>query len=150
MDTNPYIIEGGFFSDDRGRLSFVNDFNFADVKRFYMIDHPETDTVRAWQGHVVEKKYFYVVKGSFCIAWVKIDNWDNPSSELRAEYEILNENQSRILCVPCGYANGLKAIERASKLIVFSSLSLEESLKEKTRYDSSLWFDWSRFSAALE
>ena len=147
MHKAPYLIEGGIFSDARGNLSFVNDFNFKDIKRFYTIEHPDISTVRAWQGHMIEKKYFYVVKGSFCIAWVKIDNWESPSPELKAEYIILNDNESKILCVPQGYANGLKAIEKSSKLIIFSSLNLEESLKERSRYDQSLWFDWKTLSS---
>jgi len=142
MIDNPRIIVGDIFSDQRGNLAFVNGFDFNDVKRFYVIEHPDTNIVRAWQGHVVEKKYFYVVKGSFCVAWVKIDNWENPSPELKAEYEILTDKQSRILYVPNGYANGLKALENGSKILIFSNLTLEDSLNEKMRYDSSMWLDW--------
>ncbi len=143
MKDKPQIIDGGIFSDNRGNLTFVNDFVFDDVKRFYVIEHPDTATVRAWQGHIVEKKYFYVVTGSFCVAWVKIDDWDNPSADLKAEYEILSADKSRILSVPAGYANGIKALEIPAKILILSSLTLEESVNEKTRYASHLWLDWS-------
>lgn len=142
MTKTPFIIDGDIFSDHRGNLAFVNDFGFNDIKRFYIIEHPDTEVIRAWQGHTIERKYFYVVQGTFCVAWVKIDNWENPSENLKAEYEILKAEKSRILCVPKGYANGLKALLPNSKIIVFSSLNLEESLNEKIRYESSKWFDW--------
>ena len=31
----PTIMEGNVFTDDRGTVSFVNGFDFKDVKRFY-------------------------------------------------------------------------------------------------------------------
>ncbi len=80
------ILKGGAFTDARGTLQFVNDFEFEGVKRFYQITHHNTSIVRAWQGHKVEHKWFFVGKGSFVIAWVKIDDWQNPSSTLVAEH----------------------------------------------------------------
>jgi hypothetical protein len=32
----PEIIEGGFFEDPRGKIQYVNDFHFENVKRFYL------------------------------------------------------------------------------------------------------------------
>lgn len=34
---SPEIIEGGIFQDHRGVLSYVNDFKFDDIQRFYII-----------------------------------------------------------------------------------------------------------------
>lgn len=136
------LIEGGRFEDLRGILSFVNDFDFKDVKRFYTILHKSSEPIRAWQGHIKEEKYFYVVRGSFCLAWVAVDDWENPSKDLKAEYKILSDQKSEILYVPAGYANGIKALEDNSELLVFSTLTLEDSLEEKIRFDSSLWLDW--------
>jgi dTDP-4-dehydrorhamnose 3,5-epimerase len=52
----PEIIKGGSYSDNRGEIRFVNDFQFDDVKRFYFIKHPDKSVIRAWQGHQFEKK----------------------------------------------------------------------------------------------
>lgn len=82
MIERPIIIKGGSFSDERGTMRFVNDFRFNDVQRFYLIKHPDPSVVRAWQGHQFEKKYFYPISGSFAIAWVKIDDFKNPSTDL--------------------------------------------------------------------
>lgn len=136
------IVNGGVFEDERGKLFHVNDFDFSEVKRFYVIEHPDHHIIRAWQGHQFEKKWFYVVSGSFCVAWVKVDNWERPNPNVKAEYVILKANESRIVAIPCGYANGLKALESNSKIVVFSDMTLEKSVKEKIRYPKHYWFDW--------
>lgn len=142
MQEEPTIIKGGKFSDERGSMRFVNDFNFSDVKRFYFIKHPNTEFVRAWQGHQCEKKYFYPISGSFVLAWVKIDDFENPSRNLIPEYHILSANNSEILSIPKGYANGLKALEPNSEVLLFSDMELEDSLTENIRYPSDWWMDW--------
>ena len=48
------LITGGVFEDQRGKVVFVNDCDLTNVKRFYHIHHPNTYTVRAWQGHKIE------------------------------------------------------------------------------------------------
>jgi hypothetical protein len=53
----PTIITGGSHTDNRGTISFVNDFKFEGVERFYTIHHPNTKIIRAWQGHTQESKY---------------------------------------------------------------------------------------------
>ncbi len=138
----PEIINGGIFSDNRGDIAYVNGFNFEGVKRFYIIEHPDSSVIRAWQYHRIEKKWFYVVQGSFCIAWVKVDNWENPSPNLAVEFKILNASESEIISIPAGYANGLKALEPNSKIIVFSDMDVETSIKEKIRFDKNMWFNW--------
>ena len=42
---------GGIAVDDRGQLRFVNDFNFANVKRFYQVENHRQGFIRAWHGH---------------------------------------------------------------------------------------------------
>ena len=139
----PDIIPGGRHSDDRGIVSFVNDFGFKDIKRFYSIEHRDTQTIRAWQGHRREEKWFYVVQGSFMFAWVKIDNWEKPDSGQRADHRLLYSKQSEILHIPDGYANGFRALEPHSKLMVFSNFTVEESALDDYRFSKELWFDWT-------
>jgi dTDP-4-dehydrorhamnose 3,5-epimerase-like enzyme len=136
------LIRGNLFTDNRGTLKFVNDFTFPDVKRFYQIIHPDITVVRAWQGHRVEHKYFYVVKGKFAIACVEIDNWETPSPDLEAAVTILEEGAPAVLSVPPGFANGIKALEPDSVLMVYSNLSLQESAEDRWSFDAALWFDW--------
>ena len=142
MQEQPTLIKGGTFTDPRGILRFVNDFQFCDVKRFYFIKHPDTSVIRAWQGHQFEKKYFYPITGSFVVAWVKIDDFEIPSMDLKPEYHVLNSANSEIVSVPKGYANGLKALEPNSEILIFSDMALEESVNEKIRYPADWWLDW--------
>jgi dTDP-4-dehydrorhamnose 3,5-epimerase len=139
----PVLIEGGQFSDERGSLRFVNSFDFKDLKRFYIIEQPK-NFVRAWQGHKIENKYFYVISGSFLICGVKIDDWENPSSDLKVHEYHLSEKESQIFMIPGGYANGFKALEDNSNLLVFSNLSLEESKQDDYRFDKSMWKNWDK------
>ena len=142
MIEKPYIIKGGSFTDERGTMRFANDFCFKDVKRFYFIKHLDTSVIRAWQGHQWEKKYFYPISGSFALAWVKIDDFNNPSENLIPEVHLLSAINSEILSVPKGYANGLKALEPNSELMIFSDMDLEESVNEKIRFPADKWLDW--------
>lgn len=143
MIEEPNLIKGDSYSDERGILRFVNDFHFNDVKRFYFIKHIDSSIVRAWQGHLLEKKYFYPICGSFAIVWVKIDDFENPSINLIPDYHILSANNSEIISVPKGYANGLKALEPNSEIMILSNMKLEDSIHENRRYPSEWWFDWN-------
>lgn len=136
------IIEGGKHEDARGKLIFFNDFDMSDVRRFYVIEHRDTDVVRAWQGHQKEEKWFYVIDGSFKMILVQPDDWQNPSAELKTEEFVLESTQQKILYVPGGYANGLKALQPKSRIVVFSSFTVEESAKDNFRFDKDEWYDW--------
>lgn len=129
------LIKGNIHIDQRGIVRFVNDFHFENVKRFYTITHPDTNITRAWQGHKLETKYFYVTKGSFLINWIKIDNWQQPSKDLNINTHTLTDTQSEILIIPPGHVNGFKALEPESALMVFSDMSLEESKEDDYRFD---------------
>ena len=140
----PTIIHGDTYSDKRGILRFVNDFSMKDVVRFYIIRHNNTELVRAWQAHKKERKYFYVLKGKFVVAYLKLNNFDNPDMSLKPEYTVLSEQESKVLTIPEGYANGLKALEPDSEIMVFSNLTVEKSKKDDYRFPSGWWFDWDK------
>ena len=141
--TEPSIIEGGLSVDDRGQVSFVNNFNFDDVKRFYMVSNHRQTFVRAWHAHKKEAKYVFVVKGTALIGTVKIDNWEKPSKDLVANKFILSEKKPGILYIPAGYANGFMSLSGDCQLIFFSTSSIEESLNDDFRYDSRYWDIWT-------
>ncbi len=141
----PKIIKGGEFEDSRGKLTYVNEFDLTPVKRFYAIKHPDKTVVRAWQGHRKESKWFKCISGSFVVAWKKIDDFENPSDTIKPDYVVLNKETNSILYVPPGYANGLKALEENSEILVFSDHKLGESLDDKIRFDKDLWLDWEQF-----
>ena len=136
------IIEGGKFEDGRGMLIYFNEFDMKGVRRFYVISHPDTSIVRAWQGHKKEQKWFYVLKGSFKVVLVKPDNWENPSTDLNPDEFILKAEANHVLYIPGNYANGLKALEPESRIMVFSSFTVDESSKDNYRFRQDMWYDW--------
>jgi dTDP-4-dehydrorhamnose 3,5-epimerase-like enzyme len=135
----PKIIQGGRFSDHRGTISYVNDFKFTDIERFYIISNSEENPIRAWQGHKLDAKNFYCLSGSFNIYFVKIDNWENPSKELTVESIFVSVNDSKIVHIPAGYANAIESLEKDSKLISFSTLPLANVGDDDIRYASDFW-----------
>ena len=145
MQKEPQLIRGGSFKDERGTVSFVNEFSFCDVKRFYQINNASTDLVRAWQGHQMEHKFFYASTGSFLIAWVKIDDWQSPSVTLEPAHTVLRANEPVILSIPPGYANGILALENDASLLIFSDLTVASSTNDRWIYDQNLWFNWQQF-----
>ena len=133
------IIEGARFEDHRGSVSFVNDFNFENIERFYVITNSEENPIRAWQGHKLDQKNFYCVAGSFKIGYVAIDEWENPSKDLKVETVILTFTESKVLHIPAGFANAIVALEKDSKLTSFSTLPLSRVKEDDIRYPSDYW-----------
>ena len=138
----PKLIQGGIAVDDRGSLSFINDFDFGGVKRFYMVENHQQGFVRAWHAHKKEMKYVMVVAGSALIGAVKIDNWENPSKDTQPEKFILSDRKPSVLHIPAGYANGFMSLTADTKIIFFSSSSLDESMGDDFRYSAQYWDIW--------
>ncbi|HEX8576512.1 MAG TPA: dTDP-4-dehydrorhamnose 3,5-epimerase family protein [Flavobacterium sp.] len=143
MNQQPNLIQGGMHEDERGKLVFANGFDLSDVRRCYIIEHTDIAVVRAWQGHKKEQKWFQVISGSFLVAVVKPDNWVNPSQNLNVATFVLKAEENQVLYIPGGFANGFKALEKNSRIIVFSDFSVEESASDNFRFNKELWFDWT-------
>ena len=139
----PRIIDGGLAIDDRGRVAFVNDFDFKNVKRFYIVSSHQTGFVRAWHAHKKEAKYIMVIKGAAVVAAVAIDDFENPSKEAEVQRQVLSENIPRLFYIPAGYANGFMSLTKNAQLIFFSTSTLEESEGDDVRYNSRYWDIWS-------
>ena len=138
------VIEGEIFKDNRGLISSLNSFHFENVRRCYFIHHPDESVVRGWHAHQFERKWFYCVKGFFSVALVRIDDWHNPNPGLIPEVFHLSENDSRLVCVPMGYANCLKAHVKDSVMMVLSDKILDEAVGDSWRYDKNMWIDWEK------
>ncbi|MBT3981919.1 MAG: sugar epimerase [Bacteriovoracaceae bacterium] len=139
----PKQLKGGLAVDDRGQVGFVNDFDFASVKRFYTVENHDRGFVRAWHAHKNESKYVMAVSGAAVIGAVKIDDWDNPSKELETHRFTLSANTPSVLYIPNGYANGFMSLTDDTKLMFFSSSKLDDSLGDDYRFDARLWDVWN-------
>jgi dTDP-4-dehydrorhamnose 3,5-epimerase-like enzyme len=134
MNSEPCIIKGNSFSDERGKISFNNEFNAVEVKRIYFIENYTLDFLRGWQGHQIEQRWFMCTKGSFEIKVIKIDNWENPSKDLPVMVYQINSENSAVLHVPKGYVTCIQALEKKSKLMAMSDYNLAE-IKDEYRFD---------------
>jgi dTDP-4-dehydrorhamnose 3,5-epimerase-like enzyme len=138
----PTLFLGHQHTDARGKIYFINDCDLSTIKRFYVIEPAGTEIVRAWQAHQREEKWFYVLEGSFKIVLVQPDDWINPSAELKTEEYILKSSEQQVLYVPGGYANGFKALSSKSRIMVFSSFTVDESMKDNFRFEKEQWYNW--------
>ena len=107
---DPTLIRGQSAVDDRGSVSFVNDFRFSDVKRFYTVTNHRAGFVRAWHGHKHEAKYCTAASGALLVCCIEIDNWEKPSHDLRIHRFVLSEQIPVVLHVPPGYVNGFMSL----------------------------------------
>jgi dTDP-4-dehydrorhamnose 3,5-epimerase len=139
----PKLIEGGLAVDDRGQLSFVNDFSFAGVRRFYLVSNHVTGFVRAWHAHRNEAKFVFVSNGAAVIGAVQIDDWEKPSRTAQVHRFVLSAKKPAILYIPAGYANGFKSLTGDTAIMFFSTASMEEAKNDDVRYDPRYWDIWS-------
>ncbi len=138
----PQLIEGKRAVDDRGAVGFVNDFNFAGVKRFYTVENHHAGFVRAWHGHKHEAKFCTAVSGALLLCCIEIDDWTNPSAELPIRRFVLSAGNPAVLHVPAGYVNGFMSLTADAKIMFFSTSTLEESLKDDIRFPARRWDPW--------
>jgi len=138
----PKLIPGGLAADDRGELSFVNDFHFDGVKRFYAVSNYRQGFVRAWHAHKREAKYVFAASGAALVGTVAIDAWDNPSRDLKVHRFVLSAHKPAVLYIPAGYANGFMSLTSGLKLMFFSTASMAETQGDDFRYDARHWDIW--------
>jgi dTDP-4-dehydrorhamnose 3,5-epimerase len=132
----PRLIEGGLSIDDRGVVSYANDFDFKGVKRFYMVQNHSKGFIRAWHGHKKEAKYVYVVSGSIKLGIVAYFD-DTP------KVYILSANKPQVLYIPRGHYNGFQTLTDDAKVIFYSTSTLEESKGDDDRVFYKHWDIWS-------
>ncbi len=120
------LVVGNHFADARGMLIFNNDFDASAVKRIYFIENNDTKLVRAWQGHKIEQRWFAVVSGSFEIRIITIDDWENPSINLKQETFILSSENLVVLHIPSGNISSIQALEEKSKLMIMADYLMGE------------------------
>ena len=130
------VLEGGVAVDDRGQLSFVNDFDFKDVKRFYMVENHEQGFIRAWHGHKKEGKYVFVPNGAILIGCVNLETEE-------IDRFVLSSSKPQVLYIPPGYANGFMNLQNNTKVMFFSTSTLEDSLGDDIRFEWDKWNIWN-------
>ena len=134
MEAEVKLYKGGIAVDDRGALSFVNDFNFEGVKRFYMVENHRSGFIRAWHGHQFEGKYVYVASGSAIIGAAPLVSGGADLVVGKPQKFVMSAKSPMILWIPPMHANGFKSLEANTKIMFFSTASLDESKGDDIRF----------------
>jgi dTDP-4-dehydrorhamnose 3,5-epimerase len=124
-------------------VSFVNDFDFAGVKRFYTVRNHRQGFIRAWHAHRREAKYVTVVAGAALVGAVEIDDWAHPSPALPVKRFVVSARKPRVLYIPAGFANGFMSLTRDAHVMFFSTSSLQDSVADDVRYHARHWDIWT-------
>lgn len=118
------LVQGKNFVDDRGMLTFFNDFDFSEVKRMYLVRNHKAGFIRAWHGHKKEAKYITVLQGSAIIASMAM-NVENQQGTVKKV--TLSEYDPKIFYIPPGYYNGFKTLTDNTILQFFSTTTIDEA-----------------------
>ena len=135
----PQRIEGGLHVDVRGTVTFVNDFHFHGVDRFYTIQAHRPYEPRGWIGHQREQKWFFAVQGTVLVAVVQPDDWRLPAGNLPVERFVLSADKPGVLHVPAGYATGSLGLSEGAILMVFSSGIMQDVKADDYRFPVDTW-----------
>src|SRR5579864_502211 len=138
------INQGGISVDDRGVLTYVPFVDFARVKRFYVVENFSTDTVRAFHGHLKEEKFVYVLSGSAIVVIdaIKPDPLREALGILVAndpQRFVLSARKPTVLHIPAGFMNGFRPLEPGTKIMFFSTSTVEESQRDDYRWPANYY-----------
>jgi hypothetical protein len=129
----PALLHATKFNDQRGALCAFPGFDLSEVVRMYAIEPASTSIIRAWQGHIKERKCFWVAAGSFEVQTILLGADHIPQLNARINWE-LSASQPAVLTIPGGHLNGFKSLEANSRLLVFSDFDLEASKADDIRF----------------
>jgi len=127
------LLEGKKHQDDRGVITFNNDFDASKIKRIYTIENHSVDFVRGWQGHKVEQRWFACMKGSFEISVIVADDFINTSRDLTIQKYLLQDDLLTYLHIPAGCITAIQSKSQGSKLLVLSDYGLGD-IADEYRY----------------
>ncbi len=128
------LIVGSSHNDARGTVTFVNDFDMTEVKRFYRIKHQDTETIRGWRAHKIEQRWFHVTNGIFVIRLIAIDDFLSPTPSLPQKEFTLKAEDNAVLHVPVGYASAIQAKTTNSELIIFADYDIDNAKNDDYLY----------------
>lgn len=140
----PELLNVFTFTDERGCLKFCNDlfFQMERIKRFYTVSNHKAGFIRAWHGHIRERKFIMPIKGSMLVGAVRVAEWDDLIDKDEIYKFILSEKSPKILHIPSKFANGLCSLTPDAEVIIFSTLDAGDSAKDDFRFDPFKWNIW--------
>lgn len=120
------ILEGKKHEDERGIITFNNEFDASEIKRIYTIENHSTEFIRGWQGHKIEQRWFACIKGEFEISVIQIDDFTQPSKDLMITKYRLDCETLTYLHIPAGFITTIQTKKTGSKLLILADYALNQ------------------------
>jgi len=120
------ILKGNVHTDVRGIITYNNEFDASLIKRIYTIENHSTEFIRGWQGHKVEQRWFACIKGQFEVSVIVLDDFDNPSKDVKINKYILSSETLTYLHIKPGCLTAIQSLEEGSKLLLLADYGLGE------------------------
>jgi dTDP-4-dehydrorhamnose 3,5-epimerase-like enzyme len=136
------LIDSGFAVDDRGDLLFCNGFDLEPIRRFYVVTNHRRGFIRAWHGHRYEAKYVLPLDGAALFAGVAVQDWERPDPNAYVERLTISAKRPQVLFIPPGFAHGFMTLGENTRLMFFSTATLEESANDDYRFHARFWDPW--------
>lgn len=128
LPKRPKIIEAPLHIDDRGTVCGVFDkMDISNIKRTYVVENHQSDFIRAWHGHAVADTYIHVISGVAKIAAVNIFNHNDIT------IATLSAHKPTLFYIPGGFYNGVQNLVQGTKLLVYSTLTMDEVKADNLR-----------------
>jgi dTDP-4-dehydrorhamnose 3,5-epimerase len=125
----------GFFREIlRASDEIMTDFGQLSHSMMY------TGTIKAWHYHKQQTDLWYVAAGVILAAVCQLDAGQHPISEVY-EYGLGDNAPGRVLCIPPGWAHGLKVLQGPAHLIYVTSREYDPDDEGRLPYDA-LAYDW--------
>jgi len=132
-EDKPYLMHRNLFVDDRGYVyGAFDNMDRSGIKRTYVVENHDSGFVRAWHGHKKAHTYMHVISGAAKLAAAPIEG-DGGLVVVTA-----SSRSPSIFSVPPGYYNGSMSLEPGTKILVYSTITLEECHSDDFRKP---WFE---------
>lgn len=133
----PKIIDIPLHLDDRGSVygAFDNLDKFG-IKRTYVVRNWQPGLIRAWHGHEKASTYIHVVKGAakICARPIYIEGAVNDLLCIdNYRVSTLSAAKPQLFYIPPGWFNGTMTLQEDTRLLVYSTLTLDEVRKDDIR-----------------
>jgi len=126
----PEVFDVSMHQDDRGFVYCVRDNLLEDmIQRTYIVENHSKGMVRAWHGHRRGDTYMHVLRGTVKLAAMNMNNDDDIVTA------VLTERKPQLFYIPTGFYNGAVSLTDNTKILVYSTLTFEQSKKDDHRLD---------------
>lgn len=144
--SEPKIIKEFFTNDDRGLFTNI-ECNLFIPKRIYVIDNFSEGMIRAFHGHKNEEKLIFCIHGAIKIPVAPLSHFlkeENSPGLPEFQTFVLSQHSHECLYIPKNYCHGVLFLQPNTQILVISSSSVEESLKDDYRFDYNRYgYNWS-------